>query len=159
MGQILPNGQVLFMILNCSRKGYNLNGQNITDSNRWNLLNKGDQIKIAGLIFVVDIIPGKGVMEQFVIEFILAQLPHSPVTPMPGVVYPPPLFPVGQPGFFNHPVQPCGNPGSFVAPQLYSAYIHPAYLPPNNGMPVQSNWQHSGMQVQPGLQMPGKSTV
>ena len=150
MGQSLPNQQVVFMMRNSSGQGYNLNGQNITDHNRWNVLKTGDQIKIAGLICVVNIIPGSGDMEDFVIEFILPQVPHSSTMQMCGAVYSPPLLQIGQAGFFNHPVHPV-SPVGYMAPQLISPFIHSAYLPPSNGMPpVQPNWHYAG--VQPGQQ-------
>ena len=153
MGQSLPNQQVIFMMLNSSRQGYNLNGQNITDHNRWNVLKTGDQIKIAGLICVVNIVPGSGDMENFAVEFILPQVPPSPAMRMGGAAYSPTLLQIGQAGFFNHPVSPVG----YMAPQLTSPYLHSAYLPPNNGMPpVQPNMHYAG--VQPGQQpVPGKS--
>jgi hypothetical protein len=132
-------------------KGYNLNGQYITDNNRWIPLNKGDQIKIAGLTFTVDIIPARAIMRIFVIEFILPQVHHSPVVTIPSpVMYPSPYLSNGQPSFY-YPVpsvQPFANPhGNFVAPpSAHGNYVHPAYLPPHNGMPIQPYWLYGGMQ-------------
>ena len=73
IGQIPPNGQVLFMTKNLSRsKGYNVNSKEITNNDTWTPLRKFDQIKIARLLFVVDIIPGRN-MQNFILEF---KLPH-----------------------------------------------------------------------------------
>jgi hypothetical protein len=146
-------------------KGYNLNGQYITDNNQWIPLNKGDQIKIAGLTFTVDIIPAAAIMRIFVIEFILPQVHHSPVVTIPSpvvtnpspvvtipssVAYRAPYLSNGQSSFY-YPVpsvQPFANPhGNFVAPpSAHGNYVHPAYLPPNNGMPIQPYRLYGGMQ-------------
>jgi hypothetical protein len=159
-------------------KGYNLNGQYITDNNQWIPLNKGDQIKIAGLTFTVDIIPAAAIMRIFVIEFILPQVHHSPVVtipspvvtnPSPVVTIPSPVVTIPSPvvtipssvayrapylsngqSSFYYPVpsfQPFANPhGNFVAPQsAHGNYVHPAYLPPTNGMPMQPYLFYGGI--------------
>ncbi|CAB3979251.1 serine threonine- kinase pats1 [Paramuricea clavata] len=158
IGQTLPNGQVLFMTRNISTsKGYHLNRQYITDNNQWMPLNKGNQIKIAGLTFTVDIIPAAAIMRIFVIEFILPQVHHSPVVTIPSpvvtipspVTYRAPYLSNGQSSFY-HPVpsfQPFANPhGNFVPPQsAHGNYVHPAYLSPTNGMPMQPYLFYSGI--------------
>ena len=152
LGQILPNAQVLFMTRNVSRsKGYNLNGEYITDNIAWKTLKRGDQIKIAGLMFIVDIIPGGTTMDDFVIEFKLPEIHQSPVVTIPSpALIPVPFSPNGQPGFFNYYPVPgfpsYVNPlGNMVPPQPVQ-YVTPSYLPPNNGMPMQPNWWYPGMQ-------------
>ena len=144
IGQTLPNGQVLFMAKNIStgRKGYNINGQNITDTDRWTPLNRADNIKIAGLMFFVEIIPGRD-MSGFVIEFRFPEIQPSPVvTTTP--VYPVLLSPNGQAGFFTQ----------YPTPYAGFQPVHPSppYLPPNNGSmpgPVQQYWPYGVQPSQP----------
>ncbi|CAB4039627.1 ---NA---, partial [Paramuricea clavata] len=151
-GQILSNDQVRFMTRNASEKqGYNLNEQYITDD-KWRELNKGDKIKIAGLICDVDINPAGAIMdrEKFVIEFIWPQA-HSYLA-VPGQIYSTTNSPNDQPDFDNHNrvlnfqlyVNP---PENLVAPQpVHGSYVQLSNLPPNNGM--QPNWMYGG--IQPG---------
>ncbi|XP_028415902.1 uncharacterized protein LOC114539469 isoform X2 [Dendronephthya gigantea] len=83
LAQILPNGKVSFMIRNISKtKGYHFNGKEITDNELWTRLRKGDQIKIAGLVFVVvDIILATTIKESFVVEFIHPHVSHLQPNP------------------------------------------------------------------------------
>ena len=78
LAQILPDGQVSFLIRNISEtKGYHFNDKEIRDNELWTPLKKADQIKIAGLVFVVvDIIPPRIMKETFVIEFIHPHVNH-----------------------------------------------------------------------------------
>ena len=139
MGQTLPNGQVLFMARNISSKGYNINEENITDTDRWIPLKRTDNIKIAGLMCFVDIINGRD-MDGFVIEFRLPEIQPSPVMTIPTPVYPVPFSPNGQAGFYNqYPIPYAG---------FQPVHLSPAYLPPNNGTmpgPMQQYWPY-GMQ-------------
>ena len=130
------------MTRNVSRsKGYNLNGEYITDNITWKTLKRGDQIKIAGLMFIVDIIPGGTTMDDFVIEFKLPEIHQSPVVTIPSPAFPVPFSPNGQTGFFNYyPVSP------YMVPPQPVHYVTPSYLSPNNGMPMQPNWWYPGMQ-------------
>lgn len=135
--------QVPFSIRNMSRKGYNLNGQVITDTGQWIPLKKGDQIRIAGLIFAVDIIPGNLAMENFVVEFKLPDFPQNPV--MRNITSPlcqaAPFPQIGHPSFYYHvpSFHPCTIPyGNLMA----SLPIHaqPLRVPPTNSMHVPPHW-------------------
>ena len=130
-GQILPDGQVSFMARNTSRKGYYLNGEQITATDRWIALKRNDNIKIAGLMCSVDIVSGTD-MDGFVIEFKLPGIYYNPVVTIPTPVYQVPLSPNGQPGYYNqYPV-----PGFPFHPNpLGNVRTPQPYLSPTNGVP------------------------
>ena len=137
MGQQLPSGEVLFMVIKNakSKNGYILNGQIITNSNQWFPLKTGCQIKIAGLIFVVQIImpPQVSNLAGFIIEFKLPQADHTPVT-----TNLPTYLPNGDPRFHN--------PGTSMSPRLvHESFPQPWYFPPSHGTAMLPSLLYSGI--------------